>query len=141
MKVDPSRFVKKIFLESPYTPNKILRCSRQQERANEPRKPASENVSGRVWGEIFKSLGKAVFTNPEGSHFYQSGGGASLPIRRGPIFANHDGFYFANLKKVSCLPIRRVLNLSIRRGPIFANPEGSYFCQSGRVLFCQSGGV
>ena len=52
---------------------------------------ASENVSGRVSGENFKSPGKAIFANPEGSQFGQSGGVPILPIRRGPVFANPDG--------------------------------------------------
>ena len=78
---------------------------------------ASENVSGRISGENFRSPGNAIFTNPEES---QSERVPILPIRRGPIFANPRG---------------GVLFLPIRRGSIFANPEGSQFCQSGGVLF------
>ena len=60
---------------------------------------ASENVSGRVSGENLKSPREAIFTNPEGS---QSGGGPILPIRwvlflpirKGPIFVNPEGYCF-----------------------------------------------
>ena len=102
---------------------------------------SSANVSGRVSGENFKSLGKTIlpilrgpnFANPERSCFCQSGGVTILPIQRGSNFANPEGSQFRQSGEV---PI-----LSIRRGPIFANPEGSQFCQSGRVLFLPIRGV
>ena len=45
---------------------------------------ASENVSGRISGENFKRSVKAAFANPEGV--------LVLPIRRGPNFANPEGY-------------------------------------------------
>ena len=51
---------------------------------------------------------------------------AHLPIRRGLIFANAEGYYFCQSGGVLFLPIRR--------GLVFANPEGSCFCQFGGVL-------
>ena len=41
-----------------------------------------------------KSLQNRKDPNLEGSQVYQSGGVASLPIRRGPIFVNPEGYYF-----------------------------------------------
>ena len=70
---------------------------------------ASENVSGRVSGENFKSPGKAIFTIPEGS---QSGGVPILPIRKGSCFCQSGGYYFCQFA--------RVLILSIRKGPILS---------------------
>ena len=49
-----------------------------------------------------------------------------MPIRRGLIFANAEGYYYCQSGGVLFLPIRR--------GLVFANPEGSCFCQSGGVL-------
>ena len=85
---------------------------------------ASEDVYRRVSVEIFKSPVKAIFANPEGSQFCQSGGVPILPIRRGPVFRQSG----------------EVLISSIRRGPVFVNLEGSCFCQSGGggVLFFQN---
>ena len=110
---------------------------------------ASENVSGRVSGESFGIIWKAIFTkpegsqsgrvpilpirrdpnfaDPEGSQFCQSGGVLFFPFRRGTIFANPEGYYFWQSGGLLFLPIRMVL--------FFANPEGSCFCQSGGVLF------
>ena len=45
-----------------------------------------ETVSGRVFGVTFKSPGKAIFANPEGSQFRQSGRVLFLPIQKGPSF-------------------------------------------------------
>ena len=41
-------------------------------------------------------------------------------------------------RRVLFLPIRKGKFLPIRRGP---NSEGSCLSQSGRVIFCQSGGL
>ena len=73
----------------------------------------SENLSGRVSGENLERPREAIFTNPEGSqfcnfanpegskfanpegsYFCQSGGVLFLPIRRGPIFVNLEGYCF-----------------------------------------------
>ena len=91
---------------------------------------ASENVFGRELSENFKSPGKAIFTNGgfpirKGPKFCQSGGVPILPIRRvlflpirkSPIFANPEGYYFCQTEGVLFLPIRR----------------GTVFCQSGGV--------
>ena len=113
---------------------------------------ASKNISGRVLVENFKSPGKAIVTNPEGSQagrvpyfanpvgsqFCQHGGVLFLPIPKGSIFANPEGSYFCQSGRVLFLPTRRGPILPIRKGPflpirkspIFANPEGCYFCQS-----------
>ena len=76
---------------------------------------ASENVSGGVQVENLGSLGKVIFTKPEGS---QSGGYKFFLIRRCP---NPEGSCFQKTKGV---PILRDLTL--------ANPEGS---QYGGVSF------
>ena len=52
---------------------------------------------GRVSGVIIKHHGKATFRNPEGpnpegSYFYPSRRVLVLPIRKGPIFTNPEGF-------------------------------------------------
>ena len=62
--------------------------------------------------------------SPERSCLHKTGG---VPIRRGLIFTISEGSQSGG-----------VLYLLTQRGP---NPEGSKFCQSGRVHFCQSGGV
>ena len=83
------------------------------------------------FGSGVQGLGKAFFTNPEGSqsgrvaNFCQSAGVLLLPIQKGPIFANPEGSYFCQSGRVKFLPIRK--------GPIFVNPEGSIFCQFERV--------
>ena len=99
---------------------------------------ASENVSGRVSGEIFESLSKAIFTNPEGS---QSGRFPILPIRKGPNFANPEVSQFCQSEMVPILPIRRVPILQIRKGPNFANPKGPKFANTEGSQFCQSGRI
>ena len=105
------------------------------------RRIASGDVSRRVSEEIFKSPGKAIFANPLGYCFCQSGRVPVLPIRRGPVFANPEGSCFCQSGRVHFSQSVGVLFLPIRRGPVFAKTEGSQICQSGGVLFFQSGGV
>ena len=58
-----------------------------------------------------------------------------MPIRRGTVFANPEGYYFCQSGGVLFLPIRRGLVFANPGGTIFTNPERSCFCQSGEVLF------
>ena len=103
--------------------------------------------------------------NPEGSKFCQSGGVSILSIRKGPIFANPEGYRLkeGNLRKATFKKPEgsqsegsrfffKFGGVPIRSGLVFTKPEGS---QSGGVLylltqrgpnpegskFCQSGGV
>ena len=114
---------------------------------------ASENLSGRVSGENFGSLLKAIFTNPEGSQY------EGVLFRRVPNFANPERSQFCqsggvpnigNPEGSQFCQSGGVPFLLTRRGPNFANPEGSQLCQPGRVPIlplrkgpncCQSGGV
>ena len=86
---------------------------------------ASANVSGRIPGEKFRIPGKAIFANPEGSQFCQSGGVPIMPIRKGPNFANPEGSCFCQSGRVLLLPIRRGRNFANPEGPNFADLEGS----------------